>query len=88
MKDTTPPVVSVSGSLSARRHRRLAPSVTFSASAVDAVDGALAASCAPASGSVFPIGSTTVNCVAIDRSGNTGQINVHVDGARHHGARA
>jgi hypothetical protein len=27
--------------------------------------------CTPASGSVFPVGSTTVNCVATDTSGNT-----------------
>ncbi|HWC13433.1 MAG TPA: HYR domain-containing protein [Actinomycetota bacterium] len=44
--------------------------VTYSATAVDAVTGAAAVTCDPASGSSFPIGSTTVTCAGTDLSGN------------------
>jgi hypothetical protein len=46
--------------------------VTFSASATDIVAGSVATSCAPASGSTFPLGTTTVSCTASDGRGNTG----------------
>ena len=36
----------------------------------DAVDGAGQASCTPASDTLFPLGSTTVNCGAVDAAGN------------------
>jgi hypothetical protein len=41
-------------------------------------------SCSPASGSVFPIGDTTVACTATDASGNVakGSFSVHVQGAQ------
>jgi hypothetical protein len=44
----------------------------FSGTAQDAVDGTLPVTCDPASGSRFPIGTTTVTCTATDSSGNTG----------------
>ena len=44
---------------------------TFTASALDAIDGPVAVVCAPASGSTFPIGATTVLCSATDAAGNT-----------------
>jgi hypothetical protein len=41
--------------------------------ATDTIDGPIAAvGCAPASGSVFPLGQTTVTCSATDAHGNTG----------------
>jgi hypothetical protein len=40
--------------------------------ATDAVDGAVAVICAPASGSTFPLGTTPVDCSATDAHGNTG----------------
>ena len=40
--------------------------------ATDIVDGSVAASCDKASGSVFPLGSTTVTCTAKDAAGNIG----------------
>jgi hypothetical protein len=40
-------------------------------SATDLVDPAPTLSCAPASGTTFPAGETTVNCTASDFSGNT-----------------
>jgi hypothetical protein len=39
-------------------------------SAVDAVDGPVPVTCAPASGSIFPLGTTTVACTATDAAGN------------------
>ncbi|MEE8403886.1 MAG: HYR domain-containing protein [candidate division Zixibacteria bacterium] len=43
--------------------------VTYSASITDNCAGA-SISCSPASGSVFPVGTTTVTCIAIDAAGN------------------
>ena len=48
--------------------------VRFSVSAVDAVDGALKASCDHRSGSVFRVGSTRVTCSATDSSANAGRV--------------
>jgi hypothetical protein len=44
--------------------------VTFSTSATDNV-GVTSLSCEPASGSLFPVGHTTVTCTASDAAGNT-----------------
>jgi hypothetical protein len=49
------------------------PTATFQAEATDVVDGSVAVSCTPASGSTFPIGTTTVNCSATDAAGNTAE---------------
>jgi hypothetical protein len=46
--------------------------VTYKVTANDAVDGPVATSCAPRSGSRFSIGRTLVTCSASDTSGNTG----------------
>ena len=45
--------------------------VTYTVSASDAQDGTLAPSCSPASGSVIPLGTTTVNCSVTDSGGLT-----------------
>ncbi|MEY2407543.1 MAG: large repetitive protein [Verrucomicrobiota bacterium] len=45
--------------------------VTFNPSATDNCDGMVAIVCAPASGGTFPVGSTTVRCLATDDDGNT-----------------
>jgi hypothetical protein len=45
--------------------------VTFSATATDAVDGTAPVICAPASGSVFALSTTTVNCSATNSHGKT-----------------
>ena len=42
-------------------------------SAVDDVDGPVGVTCGPASGTVFPLGTTTVTCTASDTAGNTGE---------------
>ncbi|WP_431046311.1 VWA domain-containing protein [Streptomyces sp. P1-3] len=46
--------------------------IDFTAAAVDAVDGRLPATCDHASGSLFPLGATTVTCSATDSAGNKG----------------
>jgi hypothetical protein len=45
--------------------------VTFKVTAQDDIDGAVAATCVPRSGSRFPIGRTVVKCAATDSSANT-----------------
>jgi HYR domain len=54
--------------------------VTFNASATDDTDGPLPVACSIASGSTFPIGTTSVTCSATDSSGNqkTGTFDVVV----------
>ena len=42
-----------------------------SPTATDAVDSTPSVTCSPASGSVFPLGSTTVTCMASDDAGNS-----------------
>lgn len=57
--------------------------VTFDPAATDNV-GVTSLSCEPASGSVFPVGSTTVSCSASDAAGNSSSksFSVSVIGAR------
>ncbi|MCX6773381.1 MAG: HYR domain-containing protein, partial [Candidatus Micrarchaeota archaeon] len=45
---------------------------TFESTATDSVDGSEEVTCDPASGSTFPLGTTTVTCTATDRAENTG----------------
>ena len=44
----------------------------FQATATDDIDWSVAVICTPTSGSLFPIGSTKVDCKATDKAGNTG----------------
>ena len=60
-----------------QRHRRsgrvpTAPCSRSTRPRSDNVDGPIATSCTPVSGSVFPIGATTVTCSATDAHHNTG----------------
>ena len=52
--------------------------VTFSVSAIDNCDPSPNVTCTPASGSGFPIGTTTVNCTAKDASENQSACNFTV----------
>lgn len=45
--------------------------VNYNASFTDGGSGLASSSCSPASGSLFPLGDTTVNCTATDNAGNT-----------------
>lgn len=47
--------------------------VEFKVTAEDTIDGELPVSCDPKSGSLFPVGETTVQCIAVDSSLNEGR---------------
>jgi len=72
VQDSTPPVVTVPEDLIISTTLASRNSVTFSASASDDIDGFISTTCFPPSGSVFPIGRTTVICTARDSAGNIG----------------
>ena len=72
VEDTRGPVLTLPGDLTVAATSTAGAVATFSASAVDAVDGPVGAVCTPASGSTFPIGTTTVTCTATDATGNIG----------------
>jgi len=68
--DTTPPALSLPENRTVQATSTKGAAVTYAASATDVVDGAVFPSCAPASGSTFPVGATTVTCSARDTRGN------------------
>jgi Ca2+-binding RTX toxin-like protein len=71
VSDTTPPVLSLPAPISVWTNGSTA-TVTFSATATDLVSGPIAnVPCTPASGSAFPVGTTTVTCTAQDPANNT-----------------
>ncbi len=69
--DTTPPVITVPGNLTAEATGPGGATVTYTSSATDAVDGSVAVTCSSASGSMFGLGTTTVNCSASDAHNNS-----------------
>ncbi len=78
--DKTPPTLNLPSPAAAEATSGAGAAVAFSVSASDNVDPAPSVSCTPASGSLFPLGSTTVSCKATDASGNssTGSFSVNV----------
>jgi serine protease len=70
-EDTTPPVLTVPGPLTVNATSPQGAAVTFSATATDNVDPSPTVACTPTSGSVFPIGTTSVSCTAHDDAGNS-----------------
>ncbi|MCX6880069.1 MAG: HYR domain-containing protein [Verrucomicrobia bacterium] len=68
--DATPPVLSLPRYLNAAADGPAGAAVTFSIGAVDAVDGEVTVTAVPASGSRFPLGTTTVQVSASDATGN------------------
>jgi hypothetical protein len=62
----TPPVITVPGTLTAEAAGASGAAVNYDVSAKDSSGGAVSATCTPPSGSMFPIGSTTVKCTASD----------------------
>jgi hypothetical protein len=83
LQDTTPPLITVPGPITADATSPGGAVVTYSVSAQDPDDKVASLTCVPASGSTFPIGTTTVACAATDTHGNTGHADftVHVEGA-------
>lgn len=62
--DATPPVLTLPANVTVEAETANGTAVTFAAGAHDAQDGALPVTCTPASGSTFPLGTTTVTCSA------------------------
>jgi hypothetical protein len=70
--DTTPPVLTLPWNMIIEAAGPTGAPATFTASATDDVDGSVPVTCTPASGSISPIGPTTVSCSATDVAGNVG----------------
>ena len=81
--DTNPPQLFVPSNLAVPCTSPAGAVVNFSVTASDAVDTNPIIHCVPPSGSLMPIGFTTVNCTAIDRAGNqsSASFTVQVTGA-------
>jgi len=82
--DQTPPVLVVPASFAVNATGPSGAIVTYTASATDNVDGAVAPICSKPSGSLFPIGDTVVTCSAVDAHHNVSvpqSFTVHVKGA-------
>lgn len=74
VRDTTAPAIAAHGNVTADATGAAGAVVTYTRPAyTDLVSGSGLASCAPASGSTFAIGTTTVTCTATDAAGNTGR---------------
>jgi hypothetical protein len=71
VEDTTAPKLTLPGGKNAEASSATGAAVSWSATASDAVDGAIIPNCNPVSGSTFALGTTTVNCSATDKAGNT-----------------
>ena len=69
--DTTAPALPALPSLSVEATSTAGTLVTWATNATDLVDGDVTMSCAPASGSLFDIGVTPVNCSATDNALNS-----------------
>jgi len=69
--DTTAPVLTLPSNMTVKATSFAGAAVTFAPTATDDVDGSVAVTCVPASGSTFALGTTTVNCSATDAAGNT-----------------
>jgi hypothetical protein len=68
--DRAAPVLSLPAAITANSVNGTSAIVTFTATAIDLVDGAVVPACVPASGFAFPIGTTPVTCTATDAGGN------------------
>ncbi|HVU32945.1 MAG TPA: MBG domain-containing protein [Opitutaceae bacterium] len=74
ISDTTAPAITVPAPIVAEATGANGAAVTFSTSATDNVDGPVAVSASPASGSVFPLGVTPVTLTATDQAGNVATV--------------
>lgn len=78
VQDTLPPVISPMADIYATTGGSGKVIAFASPATYDLVDGVGAATCIPASGSVFPIGITTVTCTASDSAGNTSSMTFNI----------
>lgn len=80
MIDKTPPEVTTSGDMTVEATGPSGATADFSYSATDALSGVSGITgCSPASGAIFPLGSSTVSCAATDAAGNTGTATLTVN---------
>ena len=81
--DESPPVITVPAGIVTNATGPDGAAVSYTASAVDDVDGPVAVTCAPPTGATFAIGTTAVACAASDAAGNLAgaSFDVHVKGA-------
>jgi Tol biopolymer transport system component len=73
MRDTAPPTLTLPANPVVDATSPAGATVNYTASASDNLDPSPTVACVPPSGSVFPIGPTTVNCTATDDAGNSAQ---------------
>ena len=78
VRDTTRPVLTLPGAITAEAATPSGKAITFTAAAADAVTASPTVSCTPASGSTFAIGDTVVTCAAADAAGNVATGSFHV----------
>ena len=71
VNDTEKPHITCPANIAIGCSVNLLVPVTFAATATDNCDPSPTVTCSPASGSGFPIGTTTVTCTATDASGNS-----------------
>ena len=72
VNDTTAPSISSHANITRQATSALGSIVAFmNPTAIDLVDGNVAVTCIPPSGSTFSLGQTTVNCSAMDIRGNS-----------------
>lgn len=70
ISDTTAPSLVIPEALTVEATGAAGAVAEFEAAALDLVDGALPVTCDPASGSLFALGATTVDCTVADSRGN------------------
>jgi hypothetical protein len=80
VRDTTAPAIQAHGDVVAEATGPGGATVSYTAGAAsDAVDGSVAVACAPASGTTFALGHTTVTCTAQDAKSNVAHSSFDVD---------
>jgi subtilisin-like proprotein convertase family protein len=72
VNDTQPPTITCPASQTVPENPPGSGGATVTYTVTASDNCSVTTSCVPASGSVFPVGTTTVNCTATDPSGNTG----------------
>jgi len=71
VNDTKPPVLAgVPAGITSEATSANGAVVSWTPSATDAVDGSVSVTCVPSAGSLFAIGTTRVDCSAVDSHGN------------------
>ena len=71
VRDSTPPVIAPQADLVVEATSPAGAEVTFSPSATDSVDGSVAVTASPVSGSTFALGANTVTLTATDAADNS-----------------